>query len=70
MNKYKIMTKTMNKRIKTSLPLSFLETSPALYFLNKGEYKVQQCGPIRAFQLIKDHIETIIKKWGINNEAR
>ena len=69
MNKYKIMTKTMNKRIKTSLPLSFLETSPALYFLCNGEYKVQECGQKTAIKQLKDHIETIIKKWVMNNEA-
>ena len=69
MNKYKIMTKTMNKRIKTSLPLSFLETSPALFFLCDGEYQVQKCGQITAIKQLKSHLKTIIKKMGINNEA-
>lgn len=69
MNKYKIMTKTMNKRIKTNLPLSFLQTSPALFFLSDGEYKVQECGQITAIKQLKSHIETIIKKWVLNNES-
>ena len=69
MNKYKIMTKTMNKRIKTNLPLSFLQTSPALFFLCNGEYQIQECGQIRAFKLIKSHIMNILNKLRYGNEA-
>jgi len=61
MKTYKIKTKTKEYHLKTSKPLSFVQTSPALFFLTDGEYKIEKCGQLNIVETLTSHISSLVK---------
>jgi hypothetical protein len=60
----------MNKKtykFKSDKTINELSSSPVLYFLSDGDYKVEKCGVLKAFKLIKSHLNTISKLWVSSN---
>ena len=60
MKTYKVKTINKEYMLKTSKPLSFVKTSPALFFLTNGEYQIQECGRLKS-------IKKLFKTVRINN---
>lgn len=67
MQKYKIKTKTKEYKLKTSKPLSFVQTSPALFFLTDGEYEVQKCGQLNILTTLTSHLKILMNSLRLNN---
>lgn len=67
MQTYKIKTKHKEYQLKTSNPLSLVKTSPALFFLTDGEYKIEKCGQLNALKQLNSHVKSLINSWSLNN---
>ena len=60
----------MNKKtykFKSNKTINQLNSSPVLYFLSDGEFKINECGKLKAFRHLKSHLNTISKLWVSSN---
>ena len=67
MKTYKILTKNKHYKLKTSRSLSYIETSPALFFLTDGEFKIKKCGRLNIVEKLTSHLKILMNSLRLNN---
>ena len=65
--KYKVKMNKKTYEFKSNKTINQLSSSPVLYFLSNGEYEVEKCGQLKAFNYLKSHMTNIAKLVGTIN---
>jgi len=65
--KYQVKMNNKNYKFKSNKTINELKSSPVLYFLSNGEFKVKECGQVNPLNYLKSHMSNIAKLWVTSN---